>query len=350
MIGPQIKPVILDTNPLVKAFQNMEMQRQMDIKNARQDELLGMQKAQFQAEQKLAPLKLQQMQQGIEGQRFQLDQGKAIAPLQRQLLQKQIATTGVPKPTTMQQDYNFARSQNPNLTFEQFLGLRRQQTNINTAGESAYEKEMGKSLAQEMQSSQKAGATAQSKMNRLRVLESALSDPNLYTGSGGQTVQVLKSAAQGLFGVPVKGVSSGEIVSNLAKEIALGNKDQLPGPLSNSDRDFLVSMAPGLQNSPDGNRLVIQLGMLSQRYQVARSQAARQYAAKNNGRLDSGYYAFVSQIDEQFAPQFSGLMDQLRQTPTAPRAPTAGVPKIRVNPQTGERIFQRQDGKWEVMQ
>ena len=80
MIGPQIKPVILDTNPLVKAFQNMEMQRQMDIKNARQDELLRMQKTQFEAEQKLQPLRLQQMQQGIEGQRFQMDQRRQLAP------------------------------------------------------------------------------------------------------------------------------------------------------------------------------------------------------------------------------------------------------------------------------
>lgn len=348
MIGPNVGAFQLNVNPLLKVFQDMQRQRQFDVQNERQAQLMDMRQKQFAADQELAPLRRQQLEQGIAGQQFQLEQNKSLAPLKEQLLKRQIATTGALKPTPLQSNYEYARRQGYTGTLEQFMASSRPTTNINTAGESAYEKEMGKALAGEMKQSQKTAAAARGKMNRLKVLEGALSDPNLYTGSGGQTVQVLKSAAQGLFGVPVKGVSSGEIVSNLAKEIALGNKDSLPGPLSNSDRDFLVSMAPGLQNSPDGNRMIIQLGMLSQRYQIARAQAARQYAAQNKGRLDSGYYEFVSKIDEQFAPQFSGLMDQLRQTPTAPRAPTAGVPRIAINPTTGERRI-LQGNEWVPM-
>ena len=154
----------------------------------------------------------------------------------------------------------------------------------------------------------------------------------------------MKKIAQS-FGVNVKGVGTGELVSRITKEIAVGNKDNLPGPMSDSDRRFLVDMAPGLSQSPDGNRMIIELGMLSKQYEVARAQAARQYAASNGGRLDSGFYSKLSEVDAVYGDQFGNLMSKLRSVaPTAPKSVDAGFPTAR-NPKTGERIIFR-DGQW----
>jgi len=201
-------------------------------------------------------------------------------------------------------------------------------TNVNVgAGETAYDKELGKQNAKLFTESQKSGATAQRDLNNLRVMRNAMSDPNLYTGTGGNTVQTIKKAAQTLFGVPVAGVSSGEVVQNLAKGIAVSLKDNLPGPMSDSDRRFLVEMAPGLANSPDGNRQIIALGMLQKEYQIAKSKAAREYARQNRGRIDAGVYQALGEVDQRFAQQFSGLIAQLRAAgEEPPRSPTAGVP------------------------
>lgn len=206
--------------------------------------------------------------------------------------------------------------------------LGRPTTNVNVgAGETAYDKKLAENNAKLFIESQKSGATAQRDLNNLRVMRSAMSDPNLYTGTGGNTVQSLKKAAQTLFGVPVSGVSSGEVVQNLAKSIAVSFKGNLPGPLSNSDRQFLVEMAPGLANSPDGNRQIIALGMLQKEYQIAKSKAAREYARQNRGRIDAGVYQALGEVDQRFAQQFSGLIAQLRAAgEEPPRSPTAGVP------------------------
>jgi hypothetical protein len=201
-------------------------------------------------------------------------------------------------------------------------------TNVNVgAGETAYDKELGEQNAKLFTESQKSGATAQRDLNNLNVMRNAMADPNLYSGTAGNTVQTLKKAAQTLFGVPVAGVSSGEVVQNLAKGIAVSLKDNLPGPMSDSDRRFLVEMAPGLTNSPDGNRKIIALGMLQKEYQIARSKAAREYARQNRGRIDAGVYQRLGEVDQIFAQQFSGLIAQLRASgEEPPRSPTVGVP------------------------
>ncbi len=194
------------------------------------------------------------------------------------------------------------------------------------AQEKEYDKELGKSLAKEMVESQKSGANAQRDLANLEVMQQALSDPNLYTGSGGQAVQGLKKAAQTLFGVSVKGVASGELAQNLANEIAVNNKDKLPGPMSNADREFLVDMAPTISKSPEGNRLILELGMAHKRWEAAKAQVAREYTRTHGGRLDAGYYAAVEEVNQAAAQEFGGFLDQLRALgEEAPRSPTTGT-------------------------
>ena len=206
----------------------------------------------------------------------------------------------------------------------------RPQTNVNVAGgkmESEYDKKIGGELATTFVESQKAAGTAQRSLQNLKALDVAIQDPNLYTGTGGNAVQALKKAAGSLFGINVSGVGTGELVQTVAKEIALNNKDKLPGPMSNSDREFLVSMAPGLANTPEGNRSIIQLGMLSKRYEIDRAKLAREFAARNGGRLTTAFYGELERLDAQYAQQFGGFMEQIRgMAPVRQRPPTVGTP------------------------
>lgn len=201
-------------------------------------------------------------------------------------------------------------------------------TNITNkmAGETSYDKELGKQLAGEFVASQQSLPKATRDLGSLQVLDQALADPNLYTGTGGETVQAIKRAASTLFGVDVKGVSSGEVVQSLSSEIAASNKDKLPGPLSDSDRQFLMDMAPNLSKTPEGNRAIIQLGMLSKRYEIDRAKAIRDYAGRNNGRLDAGVYAAVAELDGAYGVQFQQLMGEIRSmAPIERRGPTTGT-------------------------
>lgn len=273
------------------------------------------------------------IQKGIpEDQAIAIISNPALA---KEVLPKIFAPAEATKPTDEMREYDFAMGQLPGGTPKPSFtdwktGLKKAgapSTNIDMKQEGAYDKELGGTLAKEFVAAQASGATAQRDLGNLAVMKSAMADPNLYTGTGGQAVNSLKRGAQTLFGVDVKGVSSAEVVGNLASEIAVGNKQKLPGPMSDADRNFLVDMAPNLTKSPEGNRLIIELGMASKRWEIARAQLFRDYAAKNGGRLDAGAYAAQAELDNATAAQMGDVIGKLRQIgETAPRAPTTGTP------------------------
>jgi len=266
-----------------------------------------------------------------------------LNPQQRGLLEAAGLAGGLPvllqnafpdpvKPTDDMREYGVAKSQGFDGSFLDFLknvkSFGAPQTTVNMPPmEKEYDKTMGGELAKEFIDANRTAATAQRDIANLDVLNQALSDPNLYTGTGGNVIQGIKKGAETLFGVPVKGTSSGEVMQNLASEIAVANKDKLPGPMSDADRQFLVDMAPNLSKTPEGNRLIIGLGMEHKRWQIERAKAARAYAAQNGGRLDSGYYAAVGDLDAQYEQKFKTILTQMRgMGQLAPRSPTVGVP------------------------
>jgi hypothetical protein len=59
--------------------------------------------------------------------------------------------------------------------------------------------------------------------------------------------------------------------------------------ISNADRDFIQQTAPNLTNTRDGNLAMIELGKAMAQRQQSVAKMAREYAAKNGGRLDGGF-------------------------------------------------------------
>lgn len=235
------------------------------------------------------------------------------------------------KPTDDQREYAMARAQGFDGSFLDFLknvkSFGAPQTTVNMPPmEKEYDKTMGGELAKEFVTANRTAATAQRDIASLNAMRQALEDPNLYTGTGANVIQGLKKGAETLFGVPVKGTSSGEIMQSIGAELALSNREKLPGPMSNADREFLERMPANITKTPEGNRLLIELGLEDKRWQIARAQAARDYAARNGGRLDSGFYAAVGQIDADYARKSADLVRRLRGLgEMAPRAPTVGT-------------------------
>ena len=206
----------------------------------------------------------------------------------------------------------------------------RQQTTVNLPPqEKAYDKAAGKGLFEMFKGYQKGAAGAQTSMHQLRVMGKALQDPNFYTGAGGQSVQFLKRAAKTMFGINVQGLQSGEVAEMISKKIALSMKGDLPGPLSNSDREFLVSIAPGLSKSKAGNAALVSVGVAQAQYKIDIAKAAADYAAQNGGRLDVGWLQAKRAFDQKYDKVFSGLMDQVRAiAPSIEQPkPTAGIPE-----------------------
>jgi hypothetical protein len=246
-----------------------------------------------------------------------------------------ILAGGMPKaasPTDDMREYEMAKTQGFTGSFMDFDTQRRSASAARTdvkmpAQETAYEKEIGGLLAKEFVNSQTAAAGASQAQADLRVMKAALENPNVYLGTGGEQVQNLKKAVGSLFGVDVAGVPDGEIIQRTAAKVALGMKDQLPGPMSNSDRDFLMSLPANLSASPEGAKRVVELGLAQRQWQTERGQLARNFAARNKGRLTPEFYSEVAAVDEKWGQQMGALARQLQGGTQQPRrAPTAGTP------------------------
>ena len=238
------------------------------------------------------------------------------------------------KPTDDMREYNLSKSQGFTGTFLDFDKQRRSasaaRTNINMPMETAYDKEMGKQLAGEYIKSQETAAKAAQAQGDLRVMQDAADNPAVYTGTGGNTIQGLKKAAQTLFGVYVQGVPEGELIQRTTAKIALSLKDSLPGPMSDSDRQFLMDLPAGLTTSPEGIRRVVKLGLAQRQWEIERAQAAQKFATQNGGRLTPEVYRVLSGVDQKWARSMSTLSRELQlgaanvPNPETSHLPTSG--------------------------
>ena len=128
--------------------------------------------------------------------------------------------------------------------------------------------------------------------NLVEPLMLALNDPELYTGPGAEIALGLKKVA-GAMGFEVKGVASGELAKTITAKMALDMKTDLPGPMSDSDRQFLVSLPPGLANTQEGNALIAQYYKRKNDLLIKYAKMTRDYEDKN-GFVDQNHYAAMA--------------------------------------------------------
>lgn len=159
--------------------------------------------------------------------------------------------------------------------------------------ENAYDKAKGEGLAKTSGDIQDAGRAAGTKILKYERMGQLL--------EGVQTGKLTPSFAQ----VAAIGESLGikldenlgdkQALEALSNEIALTLRNPaggagMPGALSDKDREFLVSMTPGLGKTPEGNRLIIETAIKLAKRDQDVAKLAREYEKKHGGRLDDGFY------------------------------------------------------------
>ena len=139
---------------------------------------------------------------------------------------------------------------------------------------------------------QKAGMSANGKIARVNRLNQLLQgvDTGKLTPAGTE----LAAYAQSLGMKIDPSLGNKQAATALANEMALELRNPaggagMPGALSDKDREFLVSMVPGLSTSPEGRKQITNtMRKLAQRDQEV-ARMAREYRQKN-GSLNEGFY------------------------------------------------------------
>lgn len=200
-------------------------------------------------------------------------------------------------------EYQLAKSQGFGGSFFDFKTSLKKAgaTNVNVnTGEKEYDKTLSKGFAESFLNTQKQGRGAESAIGTLNLMEKLTSDPNFYSGSGGEAVTQLKRAASSIGISAPDAAGPNELFRSMGNRLVL---DAAGGSLgtgfSNADRDFIQSTVPALANTPEGNRQIIQVQRKVYERQREVSKLAREYAKNNGGRVDAGFEATLAQWAER---------------------------------------------------
>ena len=193
---------------------------------------------------------------------------------------------------------------------KQIAAAGRTTINNNNYQEKEEDKAIGKSFGEFYSDLQKAGFAASGKIARYDRLGQLLT--GVQTGKLTPATTQISALADSL-GVSIDpNLPAKQAAEALSNEIALQLRNPsggagMPGALSDKDREFLVSMTPGLGKTPEGNQLIIETAKKLAKREMDVAKIARNYRSKH-GRVDEGFYqelANFSNANPLFSPSTS---------------------------------------------
>lgn len=183
---------------------------------------------------------------------------------------------------------------NPDMTLKNASALGTPSTSVDVAvdagtrQETEYDKVRGKSFGDLANTISADSRSATRTITALDAMERTMGADGFYSGVGSGGVAFAKRVGSAL-GLDTEGIEDMETFNALAKGAAL---DAMGGSLgagfSNADRDFVLDQVPQLNNSPEGNALLIEVqrAMAKRKQEIAK--LARDYERENE-RLDLGF-------------------------------------------------------------
>lgn len=123
---------------------------------------------------------------------------------------------------------------------------------------------------------------------KLDTMEEIL-DSGLQTGALASLSKSAKGLVQSLFpNTPIEGLAEAEVFTALSNQLALLIRNPesgmgLPGATSNADLIFLKDSVPGLQKSPEGNKMLIEVYRKTYDFQKSMVQEQARLISENGG-------------------------------------------------------------------
>lgn len=150
---------------------------------------------------------------------------------------------------------------------------------------------VGKGFGETYVNLQQSGRDATSKLAKYDRMAQLLEGVN--TGKLAPTFAQIAAVGES-FGVTLDPtLGEKQALEALSGEVALTLRNPsggagMPGALSDKDREFLMSMTPGLGKTPEGNKLIIETARVLAKRDQEVASLARKYRQKN-GKLDEGF-------------------------------------------------------------
>lgn len=162
---------------------------------------------------------------------------------------------------------------------------------VSQADDKKFNEDLGKMFAERYADISKQGQSAQKEIDRLNMLDTTLS--RVYTGKGGDTVKELVKIGAALGFELDEQAAATDVAESLINNMALSfrstaNGEGMPGAMSDADRQFLMSLPPGFEKTPQGNKVLIEFYKRAAKRKQEVARMARDYR-KKNGRFDDDF-------------------------------------------------------------
>ncbi len=168
------------------------------------------------------------------------------------------------------------------------------QTIIRNEGEDAFNQRMGEQEA-DLVGQYLYDDSIYNKMESARtmlgIIANAGTEDGMYMGPGGEirTQAARLGEALGLDMSNLQNVDDATVARAISNEMAANLRSLLPGPMSDSDREFLRQMVANINNTPAANRVLMEIYMRTLEREALVTDAVRRAAAQNpDGRIAPG--------------------------------------------------------------
>ena len=204
-------------------------------------------------------------------------------------------------------------------------------------GEGAYAVKMGGSYADNRINISKQARSSYQDDAQLDLIGSLLKGQG---GFGAREINSVKRVGK-MLGIGIdEGVGRAEAAQAISNKMALDMRNPdtgpgMPGSMSDADREFLVSLIPGIGQTEPGRNLVIEAKKRVNKWNRKIDSMARTYE-KEHGRIDSGFDAVVEEY-ARLNPVFKDLNVTEAMGAAATNEPTA-LPVVTESGATVTRI------------
>lgn len=165
----------------------------------------------------------------------------------------------------------------------------------------AYEGATGKAFSEKNQKIQDDAVSSAAALSNIDTLRSALSNPEVYQGTGGDQIAALKKLGNSTLGMDFKGVADADVATSLINKLTQESRQLnggMPGSLSDKDLAFLKSANAGLDKTPEANQRILDIyaklhtrNIEMNKERLAYTQGGRQLDEGFNQRLSSKWAA-----------------------------------------------------------
>jgi hypothetical protein len=137
----------------------------------------------------------------------------------------------------------------------------------------------------------RAGQQARTKVGTLGVLDAMMKTEGFYSGTAATSVTWLKQMRDALGWKENDAPNAGpnEVFRAYSNKVITDELGGLGAGVSNADVQFLSQVAPSLNHSAPGNRMLIAIGRATAARAEKLSEMARAYKKANGGKFDSGF-------------------------------------------------------------